>query len=461
MNPPWWHRPVRFFLARKLRNLPAPLCRSCTNPIPIPTTLTDDLWDALVLCPHCGAGCSLLALGNRSDETTLPPPTTALPEDSTISTDSSPASNHWNIPARKRLNFILVFGTFWLLFTSIFLWAFLSDKSDSDTPGWVLGIFISVFVAIGLGTFFAGLRMAFVSYDLTIANRHFTYSQHLFGGAKHITVSLNSIQSVELTEFYQQNYRPVHGIEIRSSEGKIRFGSQLSVPEKQVLTAQLKAALLPQTLPPITPATSVPAAAHSPSHLPAPPTPPAFAIPLAPDGVLRIESQGRWHPALIIPALFILAVTSFMLFQGLRMLFNTVAPGSPTPPGAFRLLSSAFMIFWCSGPLLGVVISSTLLFLAWKLRFSHQLIEISRSSITRTKSSRSSSSSESWDLRELRQTIVVPVSSTNNSASYRGEIILNSTVLPFGLNRPKPELDAFAAAANQFIPPTPSPPHGE
>jgi hypothetical protein len=29
------------------------------------------------------------------------------------------------------------------------------------------------------------------------------------------------------------------------------------------------------------------------------------------------------------------------------------------------------------------------------------------------------------------------------------------------LNRPKPELDAFAAAANQFIPPTPSPPHGE
>jgi len=461
MNPPWWHRPVRFFLARKLRNLPAPLCRSCTNPIPIPTTLTDDLWDALVLCPHCGAGCSLLALGNRSDETTLPPPTTALPEDSTISTDSSPASNHWNIPARKRLNFILVFGTFWLLFTSIFLWAFLSDKSDSDTPGWVLGIFISVFVAIGLGTFFAGLRMAFVSYDLTIANRHFTYSQHLFGGAKHITVSLNSIQSVELTEFYQQNYRPVHGIEIRSSEGKIRFGSQLSVPEKQVLTAQLKAALLPQTLPPITPATTPPATASHQLSPTAPPTPPAFAIPLAPDGVLRIESQGRWHLALIIPALFILAVTSFMLFQGLRMLSHAVAPGSSDPPGAFRFLSSAFMIFWCSGPLLGVLISSTLLFLAWKLRFSHQLIEISRSSITRTKSSRSSSSSESWDLRELRQTIVVPVSSTNNSASYRGEIILNSTVLPFGLNRPKPELDAFAAAANQFIPPTPSPPHGE
>ncbi len=452
---------MRFFLARKLRNLPAPLCRSCTNPIPIPTTLTDDLWDALVLCPHCGAGCSLLALGNRSDETTLPPPTTALPEDSTISTDSSPASNHWNIPARKRLNFILVFGTFWLLFTSIFLWAFLSDKSDSDTPGWVLGIFISVFVAIGLGTFFAGLRMAFVSYDLTIANRHFTYSQHLFGGAKHITVSLNSIQSVELTEFYQQNYRPVHGIEIRSSEGKIRFGSQLSVPEKQVLTAQLKAALLPQTLPPITPATTPPATASHQLSPTAPPTPPAFAIPLAPDGVLRIESQGRWHLALIIPALFILAVTSFMLFQGLRMLSHAVAPGSSDPPGAFRFLSSAFMIFWCSGPLLGVLISSTLLFLAWKLRFSHQLIEISRSSITRTKSSRSSSSSESWDLRELRQTIVVPVSSTNNSASYRGEIILNSTVLPFGLNRPKPELDAFAAAANQFIPPTPSPPHGE
>ena len=451
MNPPWWHRPVRFVLERKLRNLPAPLCRSCSNPIPVPTTLTDDLWDALVLCPHCGAGCSLLALGNRSDETVLPPPATALPEDSTISADSSPASNHWNIPARKRLNFILVFGTIWLLFTSIFLWAFLSDKSDSNTPGWVLGIFVSVFVAIGLGTFFAGLRMAFVSYDLTIANGQFTYSQHLFGGSKHITVSLNSIQSVELTEFYQQNYRPVHGIEIRSSEGKIRFGSQLSVPEKQVLTAQLKAALLPQTLPPITPAT----------HLPSPSSPPAFAIPLAPDGVLRIESQGRWHPTLILPALFIFAVTSLMLSQGIRMLFNTVAPGSSDPPGVFRFLSSAFMIFWCSGPLLGVLVSSSLLFLAWKLRFSHQLIEISRSSITRTKSSRSSSSSESWDLRELRQTIVVPISATNNSPAYRGEIILNSSVLPFGWHRPKPELDAFAAAANQFIPPTPSPPNGE
>ena len=143
------------------------------------------------------------------------------------------------------------------------------------------------------------------------------------------------------------------------------------------------------------------------------------------------------------------------------MLSHAVAPGSSDPPGAFRFLSSAFMIFWCSGPLLGVLISSALLFLAWKLRFSHQLIEISRSSITRTKSSRSHSSSESWDLRDLRQTIVVPVSATNNSPSYRGEIILNSTVLPFGWNRPKPELDAFAAAANQFIPPTPSPPHGE
>jgi hypothetical protein len=456
MNPPWWHRPVRFVLERKLRNLPAPLCRTCSNPIPIPTTLTDDLWDALVLCPHCGAGCSLLALGNRPDETSLPPPTTALPADSTISADSSPASNHWNIPARKRINFILVFGTIWLLFTSIFLLAFLSDKSDSNTPGWVLGIFISIFVAIGLGTFFAGLRMAFISYDLTIANGQFTYSQHLFGGSKHITVSLNSIQSVELTEFYQQNYRPVHGIEIRSSEGKIRFGSQLSVPEKQVLTAQLKAALLPQTLPPITPATS---ATSTPQLSPS--TPPAFAIPLAPDGVLRIESQGRWHLALIIPALFILVVTSFMLSQGLRMLFHAVAPDSSDPPAAFNLLASAFMIFWCSGPLLGVLISSALLFLAWKLRFSHQLIEISRSSITRTKSSRSSSSSESWDLRELRQTIVVPISATNNSPTYRGEIILNSTVLPFGWNRPKPELDAFAAAANQFIPPAPSPPHGE
>jgi hypothetical protein len=460
MNPPWWHRPVRFVLERKLRNLPAPLCRTCSNPIPIPSVITDDLWDTLVLCPHCGAGCSLLALGNRQDETILPPPTTALPEDSTISADSSPASNHWNIPARKRINFILVFGTIWLLFTSLFLWAFLSDKSDSNTPGWVLGIFVSVFVAIGLGTFFAGLRMAFTSYDLTIANGHLTYSQHLFGGSKHITVSLNSIQSVELTEFYQQNYRPVHGIEIRSSEGKIRFGSQLSVPEKQVLTAQLKAALLPQPFSPVTAASTATAPSASTPQL-SPSTPPAFAIPLAPDGVLRIESHGRWHLAFIIPALFILAVTSFMLFQGLRMLSHAVSPDSSDPPGAFRLLSSAFMIFWCSGPLLGVLISSALLFLAWKLRFSHQLIEISRSSITRTKSSRSHSSSESWDLRDLRQTIVVPVSATNNSPSYRGEIILNSTVLPFGWGRPKPELDAFAAAANQFIPPTPSSPHGE
>jgi hypothetical protein len=45
---------------------------------------------------------------------------------------------------------------------------------------------------------------------------------------------------VQKKEFYQKNYRPVYGIEIKASNGKIRFGSALTEEEKSWLCWEIR-----------------------------------------------------------------------------------------------------------------------------------------------------------------------------------------------------------------------------
>ena len=64
--------------------------------------------------------------------------------------------------------------------------------------------------------------------------------RELFGKTHDKSLPIDSITSITQVEFYQKNYRPVRGIEIRGKHGKLRFGSILSDEEKAWLVADMR-----------------------------------------------------------------------------------------------------------------------------------------------------------------------------------------------------------------------------
>jgi hypothetical protein len=85
----------------------------------------------------------------------------------------------------------------------------------------------------------------------TVGDGELMLRREMFGRHSDKRLAIADIRSVEQKEFYQKNYQPVFGIEIRASRGKLRFGSTLSPEEKAWLVADLREAIFgPQAVTP-------------------------------------------------------------------------------------------------------------------------------------------------------------------------------------------------------------------
>jgi hypothetical protein len=195
-------------------------------------------WDMLMICPSCGTRASLSEwAANSTPEKKVwiseqPPAGTKIRRESLGS-----ETVIWHIPAVGKFGFFMFFSVFWLIITGIvsggFLFAFLTGgKIEGNMPGWVIIPFFGIFWAVGLGMLYAAFRQKYMRQSVTFGSDQITLQKILFGKTSEKSLLRSSISSVSQKEFYQQNYKPIYGIEIRGSDGKIRFGSALTAEEK-------------------------------------------------------------------------------------------------------------------------------------------------------------------------------------------------------------------------------------
>lgn len=167
----------------------------------------------------------------------------------------------WRIPASGESCFVLLFGIIWTVVTALFSFGFLVGRSSvSSESGEVSGIwlvpFFGAFWAIGLGLLYIELRSRYARQLVTIEEDKITLRRELFGRRKEVSMALADVVSIVQKEFYQKNYKPIYGIEIKGTHSKIRFGSGLTPDEKSWLVADLRRVVksnpIPQYLLPIT-----------------------------------------------------------------------------------------------------------------------------------------------------------------------------------------------------------------
>lgn len=246
---PAFLRPVvRWLGARFLRKQRVTSCPRCHEKFALPPVMTDRLWEERIDCIHCGHALSLLEVlqftKSRLEEQVNEGAThIEQPANLRIRTEHSADKQVWNIPRKGGVNFLMFFGTFWLAICSFFNYAAFFGQIQGDFPSWALFLFIGVFDLIGIGTLFAGLRMAYSRHRLALSAVQLVHERHFLGHVSWKSIHPAHITSIELEVFYTENYEPVYGLEICGDGQKIRFGSELSPEEKAWLCQELRIAL--------------------------------------------------------------------------------------------------------------------------------------------------------------------------------------------------------------------------
>jgi hypothetical protein len=408
----------------------------------LPREVTDELYDMLVECPHCGFGCSLLAVRETHRRQVILPPGVTPPHHSLNAApefEAQGGTNTWDFAPKKKLNFFILFSGFWLLITGIVTSGFLFGKGESNVTPVFLGLFLSAFWLIGLGLLYVGLRIALIRQRLELTSTELIYEKILFGRHKRIVWPRESVHTVVLKEFYQQNYKPVHGIEIRGAQGKIRFGSMLGEVEKSAVVEQLRS-LLGMASPdaePLVETTPIQGL-----------TPPPLDVTAAPGESLRIDVPGYWNKPLLMIGIIFAAMGSFMLTMGLTFVSDF---GSPEAPVLFKLISGGFMLFWCSGVGSFALIGFALIYAAYRSKRVNRTLEVNRFALTVSESTRQQTVQDTWKLSELKRALLVPVGKLNERMQWRGEIIVPQRVIPFGYGQDPQQLQKLVDEINAIL----------
>jgi hypothetical protein len=224
-------------------------CPSCgAKPLGIPANASETL-----TCSGCGTRASAKewASAGRPGELVGNPDRPPAGTKITRGNDASGASV-WDIPASGKSGGLLVFAVLWCSIIALvsggFLFAYLSgepiqNKGPGKSPDWVIIPFLSVFWAVGLGMFYAGFRNKFAKHRIAVSVDAVSLRREFFGKVRDKSLPLAGINAVSQVEFYQKNYQPVHGVEIRGNGGKLRFGSILTPEEKAWLVADIGRAI--------------------------------------------------------------------------------------------------------------------------------------------------------------------------------------------------------------------------
>lgn len=143
------------------------------------------------------------------------------------------------VPAGKRRGGagILFFSLFWNGLTGVFTMAMFTAwinpaPGQAAPPLYFLIPFMSVFWAVGLGILYWWLKMRFERLFLLLEQERLVIRRILFGRERNREITLGGKAAASLQESYSENDTPVHCIAVEGTDGTIKFGTPLTVAEK-------------------------------------------------------------------------------------------------------------------------------------------------------------------------------------------------------------------------------------
>ena len=325
--------------------------------------------------------------------------------------EPSPGSTAFEIPASGRSGGLLIFAFIWLAILSpiTFIHLFIGpieldvDIDISENYQWLLpfavNFFLILFWVIGLVILHKGLSAKFSKHLILLKDDHLAHGRELFWTKKATSFPFSEISSIAAIEFYEKNYTPVFGIEIRSPGKKVRFGSSLSNEEKGWLVAEL-------------------------NHLVFPPA--EKATPTGETSSNRLTSQGPFEVP--IPRRKMKAIDWVGVPIGLVISGSFIAIGlSPLmeDDGTFRLLwtgmSSIFFL----------VIVATLVWQASQRSTQKRIVsDGTHLSLRKVRHHRTRSEKQLLPLTELNRVALYPLGGSNAEIRYAASLITATRVIP-------------------------------
>ncbi len=152
----------------------------------------------------------------------------------------------WQVPRSGKGGGLLFFAIAWLAFIAIFTTMTLLPNSDDPGASLFMTLFTIPFWAVGIGLLYAALRAKYATHFIAVDDQAVRMSRVFFGRTSRKTLSRQTLTSAAVQVFHTQNYQPVYGVEVRGSDGKIRFGTTLTEAEKHWLVADLKRTIWPE-----------------------------------------------------------------------------------------------------------------------------------------------------------------------------------------------------------------------
>jgi hypothetical protein len=244
-------------------------CPECGEPQKDPPRKTE-----VATCSSCGFRGSHNEWAIRrlnAEEEGYPNPDIPPADTRITRKELAPGTVAWEIPPSGKAGGLLGFGIIWTAFICFWTVGVILGSDEGD-GGTLTGPLFSIpFWAIGIGMLYFGLRAKYAFHLLMVDPKTVVLARSFFKRTSRKALQRSTLKSAEKKEFYQQNYTPVYGVEIKGKDGKIRFGTTLSEEEKNWLVADLQRHLFPEEVkaktPPPTAATTEQAVASAPKKI--------------------------------------------------------------------------------------------------------------------------------------------------------------------------------------------------
>jgi hypothetical protein len=135
--------------------------------------------------------------------------------------------------------FAIVWNGFMTLFTSFMLFG----AAQQNAPPWPMWAFVGLFWAIGLTLIYFAIKMKYERLLLLVEPSRAVLQRTLFSRVRTEEADLAEGSAASLVKSYEQNDVPVYAVAIAGVQREIRFGTQLSDPEKNWITKRVNAVL--------------------------------------------------------------------------------------------------------------------------------------------------------------------------------------------------------------------------
>jgi uncharacterized membrane protein len=440
LMPSWQRRLFAWFINRQARKASAKIhCPACKAVVPPIRLHPDLLWEAVVECPQCGHVSplpSFISPAAKTEEERFveSEEPVSQPASTRIVVEDAGSGRRWEVPAKGGCSFMLVFGTLWLTFST-----FMAVVVASSADHWIPIAFISVFVLIGLGLLYFALLGSRARHTLELDAVELVHTRRFLGRTKRKAFPRESIRSVKLVVFYEQNYKPIHGIEIMGERRKIRFGSVLTPEEKAWLCQDLRQALGLEQLPPEE-------AATSPLKNESENTSGKLVMERGP-GHAVIQSRSRTFGTflLLFGSIFV-GIASFMLWGASDGWMPWEEDAVP-----FFFLANGFLLFWCLGVSMCLLIGLGTLVFGWKMRRTVKMLHADQQSLTLIATCGSRVIKHVWNVQDVRRMSLESGAKVNGVLMYHGVILLRDRAITFGTGAPRAELRKALAMLGEVM----------